>query len=94
MADDYTAVTVLFCEICGFSTISAQLPPATAVRILSQIYAVFDALVEYHNVHKVETVRCKRVQGAPAPSSLPPLTPALPRWERSTCALWVRRCGA
>ncbi|OQR88700.1 guanylate cyclase, partial [Achlya hypogyna] len=56
IADEYASVTVLFCEVCDFNTISGQLDPDQVVELLNTIFSKFDVLVDYHSVHKIETI--------------------------------------
>lgn len=56
IADEYGSVTVLFCEVCDFNTISGQLDPDQVVELLNTIFSKFDVLVDYHSVHKIETI--------------------------------------
>ena len=56
MAEHFDSVTVIFCEICDFASVTRGLQPAMVVSILNDIYSSFDALVDDFSVHKVETV--------------------------------------
>jgi class 3 adenylate cyclase len=56
IAEPYSEVTVLFCEIYHFSTFASQHPPDVVVRTLNTVYSRFDDLIDEFGVHKVETV--------------------------------------
>ena len=57
MAEMYNPVTVLFAEICNFSTIcDSGVSPTETVQILNEVYTEWDKITDRHAVYKVETV--------------------------------------
>ncbi len=56
IADRHEAVSVLFCDIVGFTEISARLAPAVLIDELNQLYSGFDAICERTGVEKIKTV--------------------------------------
>jgi adenylate cyclase len=56
IADRHEDVTVLFCDIVGFTTISAELQPSTLVDELSALFTGFDAICDALGVEKIKTV--------------------------------------
>jgi serine/threonine protein kinase len=46
-------VTILFCDIVGFTDISASLDPRKVANLLDRLYRKFDELSEKHDVFKV-----------------------------------------
>ncbi len=56
IADDVEQVTVLFCDIVGFTKFSARLNAAEVVRRLNEIFLRFDTLVEKHHLEKIKTI--------------------------------------
>jgi hypothetical protein len=62
IADDYSGVTVLFCELCHFHAIAQRYKhePVKIISTLNFIYARFDELVDRMGVHKV-MIACVRV---------------------------------
>lgn len=50
------AVSVLFVDLVGFTTLSARLPAADMVAMLNLIYTEFDALAEGFGVEKIKTL--------------------------------------
>jgi len=56
IADSHEAVTVLFADIVGFTKMTASMPPAELVDLLSQIFSRFDALADRHGLEKIKTI--------------------------------------
>ena len=56
IADSYDEVTVLFCDLVGFTEYAGQANPAEVVRRLDEYFVAFDKLVETHGVEKVKTI--------------------------------------
>jgi hypothetical protein len=52
----HESVTVLFCDIQGFTAMCSQLHPAQVMLLLNDLFSRFDALLEKHDVYKVETI--------------------------------------
>jgi len=56
IADSYTAVTVLFADIVGFTELATQISPEELVGILNIIFSEFDELTEKHGLEKIKTI--------------------------------------
>ena len=56
IADSHEAVTVLFADIVGFTKLTASMPPAELVELLSQLFSRFDQLAEQHGLEKIKTI--------------------------------------
>jgi len=56
IADDVDEVTVLFCDVVGFTEFCARLNAAEVVRRLNEIFLRFDTLVEKHQLEKIKTI--------------------------------------
>ncbi|TVP65027.1 MAG: response regulator [Leptolyngbya sp. LCM1.Bin17] len=56
IADQFDAVTILFADIVGFSTVAAQLAPAELVQLLNQIFSKFDELAALYRLEKIKTI--------------------------------------
>ena len=54
--ENHDRVTIYFSDIVGFTDISSQLDPLEISDLLDRLYNSFDALSEYHDVFKVETI--------------------------------------
>ena len=56
VAAGYESVTVLFADICDFTTFSAHITPGEVVGFLNQIFSEFDRLAEKHGLEKIKTI--------------------------------------
>ncbi|MGB3516623.1 MAG: adenylate/guanylate cyclase domain-containing protein [Elainellaceae cyanobacterium] len=49
-------VTILFADLVGFTSLSAQMTPTELVDTLNTIFSAFDRLAEQHRVEKIKTI--------------------------------------
>ena len=56
IADHFNDVTVLFCDLVGFTALSSRLSPIQTLGMLNEIFSGFDALAEKNGVEKIKTV--------------------------------------
>ncbi|KAJ9513961.1 hypothetical protein QJQ45_021029 [Haematococcus lacustris] len=52
----HESVSILFTDIRGFTDMSQQLHPSSVMLFLNHLYSIFDALLETHDVYKIETI--------------------------------------
>ncbi|MBE9070100.1 AAA family ATPase, partial [Leptolyngbya cf. ectocarpi LEGE 11479] len=55
IADGFEEVSVLFCDIVGFTNLSSQISPTELVDFLNQVFSVFDQLCDRHQLEKIKT---------------------------------------
>jgi class 3 adenylate cyclase len=56
IADHVEEVTILFCDLVGFTTLSQALPAARTIDFLGRIFSAFDRLAAEHGVEKIKTI--------------------------------------
>ena len=54
--DSYEKVTIIFADICGFTSFSSDKKPIEVVSMLSKLFSNFDHLCMANNVYKVHTI--------------------------------------
>jgi adenylate cyclase len=56
IADSISEATILFCDLVGFTTLSADLTAGRTIDFLSRIFSAFDHLAAGHGVEKIKTI--------------------------------------
>src|ERR1700722_7853293 len=56
IADEYTAVSILFADVVGFTPMTAEMTPMELVDLLNQVFLCFDGLVEKYDLEKIKTI--------------------------------------
>jgi guanylate cyclase len=56
IADSFDAVTVLFADIVGFTTLSSRITTDELILVLNEIFSAFDALAAKHGLEKIKTI--------------------------------------
>jgi class 3 adenylate cyclase len=71
VAENFSQVTVLFADLVGFTEISERMSPPALVKLLNDIFSVFDKLVEQHQLEKIKTIgdAYMVVAGLPTPNT-------------------------
>ncbi|MBI4788320.1 MAG: adenylate/guanylate cyclase domain-containing protein [Chloroflexi bacterium] len=67
IADYFGETTILFADLVNFTPLAATLSPTEMVELLNQVFSRFDALVEKHDVEKIETVGDEYMAAAGVP---------------------------
>ncbi|MEO1743434.1 MAG: adenylate/guanylate cyclase domain-containing protein, partial [Cyanobacteria bacterium J06629_9] len=55
IADRFSNVTVLFCDIVNFQSVACHLSAEESVQLLNEIFTSFDASIDTHGVEKIKT---------------------------------------
>jgi adenylate cyclase len=56
IADQFNSATILFCDLVGFTELSAALRPSETLDLLNRIFSAFDNLVAEHGLEKIKTI--------------------------------------
>ncbi len=56
IADQYDEATFLFADIVGFTGLSASMSPEEVVKLLNEIFSIFDQIVERQGLEKIRTI--------------------------------------
>ena len=56
IAQGHADVTVLVADIVGFTRMSEELSPVQTVKVLNDVFSLFDELADRHQVEKIKTV--------------------------------------
>lgn len=56
IADEFENVSVLFCDVVGFTPMSATMTPTELVQLLDDLFGHFDALVDEAGLEKIKTI--------------------------------------
>ncbi|MBV9882044.1 MAG: hypothetical protein JO276_03465 [Sphingomonadaceae bacterium] len=56
VADSFAALTAIFVDLAGFSTLAKQLPPGRLVELLNAFFSAADRCAERHGLEKVKTI--------------------------------------
>ncbi|NBW96272.1 MAG: response regulator, partial [Planctomycetia bacterium] len=69
IAESFSAVTVLFADLAGFTQFSQQVDARHLVALLDEIFSAFDQLARLHGVEKIKTIgdAYMAVAGLPMP---------------------------
>lgn len=52
----YPNVTVLFCDIVGYTVLSTQITPDDMIKLLDTLYSRFDDLIDLHGCYKTDII--------------------------------------
>src|SRR5271163_115574 len=56
IAEEYSAVTILFADVHNFWQSAGKLPPKQFIELLNQVFSLFDRLGDSYGVQKLKTI--------------------------------------
>ena len=67
IVDHFSQVSLMFCDIAGFTKIAAQISPQELVKLLNKTFSHFEEICQKHQVEKIKTIGDEflAVSGAP-----------------------------
>ncbi|HLF89711.1 MAG TPA: adenylate/guanylate cyclase domain-containing protein, partial [Anaerolineales bacterium] len=79
IAERFEAVSVLFADVVGFTSLSVELSPEEMVELLNEVFSYFDSLVERYDLEKIRTIGDNYMVVAGAPRRRPDHAQAIAR---------------
>ena len=79
IVDHFQEVSVLFCDIAGFTQFSSETEPRKVVDLLNAIFSKFDSICDSHGVEKIKTIGDAYMAVAGVPSENPQHAQAVAR---------------
>jgi class 3 adenylate cyclase len=71
IVDRFEAVSVLFADIVGFTSLSSRIAPEELVSMLNELFSEFDGLAEKHGLEKIKTIGDAYMVVAGVPQPIP-----------------------
>ena len=71
IVDRFEAVSVLFADIVGFTSLSSRIAPEELVTMLNELFSEFDGLAEKHGLEKIKTIGDAYMVVAGIPQPIP-----------------------
>lgn len=71
LVEHFPEATILFCDLVGFTPLSAQVEPAEVVGFLNRVFTAMDGLVEKYELEKIKTIGDAYMVGGGVPDSRP-----------------------
>ena len=94
IADSVAEATILFCDLVGFTTLSAELTAGRTIDFLSKIFLAFDNLATEHGVEKIKTIGDAYMAAAGIPEAQSDHADSHCRARAAHARRRIRHCGS
>jgi class 3 adenylate cyclase len=77
IVDHFSAATILFADIVGFTELSARIAPLELINLLNELFSAFDYLTEKYRLEKIKTIGDSYMVAGGLPEARPDHAPAV-----------------
>ncbi|WP_017300743.1 adenylate/guanylate cyclase domain-containing protein [Nodosilinea nodulosa] len=85
IAESLDQVSVLFADLVDFTAASSQMTPRQLVKLLNEVFSMFDQLAEFHRLEKIKTIGDAYMVAGGLPTPFDDHAPAIAQFALDIC---------